>query len=43
MTQTDKEFFERCLVLEGMRFELQDKIDDILDFLMKYIQILILK
>lgn len=35
MTQTEKEFFERCLVLEGIRFELQDKIEDILDFLMK--------
>lgn len=35
MTPTEEELFERCLTLEGIRFDLEDKIEDILDFLMK--------
>ena len=35
MTPTEQELFERCLTLEGIRYELEDKIEDILDFLMK--------
>lgn len=35
MTQTEQEFFERCMLLEEIRFELEDKIEDILDYLMK--------
>lgn len=35
MTPTEEELFERCLTLEGIRFELEDKIEDILDYLVK--------
>lgn len=35
MTQTEQELFERCFTLEGKKFELQDTIEDILDYLMK--------
>lgn len=35
MTPTEQELFERCLTLEGIRYELEDKIQDILDFLVK--------
>lgn len=35
MTETEQEFFERCLILEGIRYELEDRIEDMLDYLMK--------
>lgn len=34
MEQLD-ELYERCIELEHMRYDLQDKLEDILDFLMK--------
>lgn len=34
MEQLD-ELYERCIELEHIRYDLQDKIEDILDFLMK--------
>lgn len=35
MTQTEEELFERLIYLEGKKFELEDKIQDILDYLLK--------
>lgn len=35
MTNSEEELFERCLYLEGIRYELEDKIQEILDYLMK--------
>lgn len=33
MTEQEKELFERCIELEHIRYELEDKIEDILDYL----------
>ena len=35
MTQTEQEFFERCMYLEGKKFELEDIIEDMLDYILK--------
>lgn len=35
MTLTEQELFERCLTLEGIRYELEDRIEAMLDYLMK--------
>ena len=33
--QQIEELYERCIFLEHVRYDLQDKIEEILDFLMK--------
>lgn len=35
MTKTEEELFERCLYLEGKRFEKEDLIEEMLDYLVK--------
>lgn len=35
MENQEQELFERCIQLEGKKFELEDKIEDILDYLVK--------
>lgn len=35
MTKTEEELFERCLYLEGKRFEKEDLIEQMLDYLVK--------
>lgn len=35
MTKTEEELFERCLYLEGKRYEKEDLIEDMLDYLVK--------
>ena len=34
MTETEQEFYERCLYLEGIKFDLKDTIENMLDYLM---------
>lgn len=34
MTNSEEELFERCLKLEGIRYELEDKIQEMLDYLL---------
>lgn len=35
MVNQEDELFERCIELERIRYSLEDKIEDILDFLVK--------
>lgn len=35
MVNQEEELFERCIELERIRYALEDKIEDILDFLVK--------
>ena len=35
MTKTEEELFERCLKLEGIRYEKEDLIEEMLDYLVK--------
>lgn len=35
MENQEEELFERCIELEHIRYGLEDRIEDILDFLMK--------
>lgn len=35
MTNNEQEFFERVMYLEGIRYDLEDTIENILDYLLK--------